>query len=239
MTAPVAMLIGRALRCLLVASILFSASAIAGNRSSDFALTTLAGLREEVVLSGAVIHGNRLDMSRFRDTRSAPMLLDEVRRIWSQRPAPIEVVAHDGWFTMTQAVGATIESFEVRPAGPGAEGRRIRWHRNASRPTDDLKWLEQALPSGSRVLERVSHRDGGRQMTTLVALSTKDVRIAGLALASALKQNGFGNGPLRMPSFPDGGMVFFMARGPEEIAVTISEHEGQRAIVMHWGRAMQ
>lgn len=213
--------------------------AIAGSGSLQSGLTQLAGLKEEVVLAGAVTHGNSLDVNRFKDARSAPILLDEVRKVWSQRPAPIQVMERDGWLTMIQVVGATIESFEVRPAGPGTEGRRIRWRRDEKSPVEDADWLERALPRGSRVLDRVSHQDGGRRMTTLVAVTNDTLPIASRNLTAALTRKGFSGEPRATPSLKGSGMVFFMARGSEEIAVTISEHASGRAIVMHWGRAMQ
>ncbi len=204
---------------------------------TGFAEAVPAGLAEEVLLSGTAINGFRLDLTRFSDPRPGPVLLAEVRRIWSQRAAPIQRVEQDGWSRLVQVDGNTIETFEVRPstAGAGTQGRRSRLRKDDRVPDDD--WMQRALPAGSRVLNRIGHQDGERHMTTLVAVTSASSATASQELTLALAQVGF-RGPQRgSPSFEGEGRAMFLARGPEDLAVTVSEHAGQRAIVMHWGRA--
>jgi hypothetical protein len=196
------------------------------------------------VLSGVEVNGNRLDLNRFTDERSAHALLEEVTGLWAQRSAPIQRTTQDGWFRLIQLTGAAIEIFEVRTAaaGIGVEGRRSRWRKLDAGFAGAGTWLEAALPEGSRVLDRIGHQDGARRMTTVVAVTPTAKREASRHLVSALNRSGFRTLRRTSPSldgFETRGLALFLARGNEEIAVTISEHAEQRAIVMHWGRVEQ
>lgn len=232
------------------AAVVLMGLAIAADAQTQATLGELANLREEVVLSGAMVSGNRLDLNRFTDERSPHALLAEVEGNWSQRPSPIHRTAQDGWFRLTQLVGTAIEIFEVRTASTraGAEGRRTRWRRGDAGLAEAGDWLEGALPQGSQVLDRIGHQDGGRRMTTVVAVTQAATRDASRHLVSALQRSGFRTLQRGAPSLDevhgfDGskgrGLALFLARGTEDIAVTISEHAQQRAIVMHWGRAQR
>ena len=206
---------------------------------TGFAEAVPAGLTEEVLLSGTAINGYRLDLTRFSDPRPGSVLLAEIRRIWSQRAAPIQSVDQDGWSRLVQVDGNTIETFEVRPAtaGSGTQGKRSRLRKDDRVPLPGDDWMQRALPAGSRVLNRIGHQDGERHMTTLVAVTSASSATAAQELTLALAQVGF-RGPQRgSPSFEGEGRAMFLARGHEDLAVTVSEHAGQRAIVMHWGRA--
>ena len=231
------------------AAVVLMGLAIAAAAQTQGTLGELANLREEVVLSGAMFSGNLLDLNRFTDERSPHALLAEVEGNWSQRPSPIHRTAQDGWFRLSQLVGTAIEIFEVRTATtrPGAEGRRTRWRRGAGL-AEAGDWLEGALPQGSQVLDRIGHQDGGRRMTTVVAVTQAATRDASRHLVSALQRSGFRTLQRGVPSLDevhgfDGsngrGLALFLARGTEDIAVTITEHAQQRAIVMHWGRTQR
>lgn len=201
-------------------------------------LQPLAGLREEVLLAGAVVGSSRLDVHRFVDERSPEVLRAEIRTAWSGRPAPVHGFGRDGWLVLVQVDGAAVETVEMRANGAGTQGRRSRLARDAAGSSDTSAWLVDVLPRGSRVLERMSHLDGGRRMTTLVALTSSSAAVAWQELVAALGRKGFGSSPGTSPSFVGReGAVRFFARAGDEIAVTMSELDGQRALVMHWGRA--
>ena len=206
---------------------------------TGFAEAVPAGLTEEVLLSGTAINGYRLDLTRFSDPRPGSVLLAEIRRIWSKRATPIQSVEQDGWSRLVQVDGNTIETFEVRPsaAGSGTEGRRSRLRKDDPVPPPDDDWMQRSLPAGSRVLNRIGHQDGERHMTTLVAVTSASSATAAQELTLALGRVGFRAPQRGSPSFEGQGRAMFLARGPEDLAVTVSEHAGQRAIVMHWGRA--
>lgn len=229
------------------ASIRLAVLAVAGwlplfaHAGSDFRSAAPAGLREEVVLAGTVINGDRLHLVRFEDRRPVARLLEETRDIWSHRPAPIHSTRHDGWWTLTQIAGGALDIFEVRVAtsGTGSQGRRMRWRKGDDGLEEAAAWLQDALPAGSRIVKRISHQDGGRQMTTLVAVTARLADSVSSEFAAALNRNGFRSALRSARSLERQGRVLFLARGSEDIAVTISEHEGERAIVVHWGRAVQ
>jgi hypothetical protein len=198
-----------------------------------------AGLKEEVVLSDALVDGNRLDLTRFTDARAPWAVLAAVRSAWSLRPAPLQEDARNGWHTLTQAVGEAVEILEVREAAAGgSEGRRSRWRRAPSGAAEAGAWLAAALPPGSRVLQQLAHRDGGREMTTVVAVTEVAMASASRQVVAALARVGFGRSPRASPSFSAGagGEAFFLTRRAEEVAVTVSEVDGRRAVVIHWGR---
>ncbi len=205
-------------------------------------LKPIAGLREEVVLRGAAVQGGRLDLNRFEDRRSPMQMIEDVRSLWVDRPAPVHQLERDGWLVLVQAVDQAIETIEIRARGAGAQGRRSRLSRELAGgidadAIDSSDWLEQVLPPGSRVLDRITHRDGDRRMTTVVATSAGPVDRVAQSVIAALARHGFEQ-PARGPtSFREpGGVAQFLVRGSEELALTISEQEGQRALVMHWGR---
>lgn len=217
--------------------------ALAAEAGSDSTLPQLAGIREEVVLSGMVVNGNVLELTRFKDHRPAALLLAEVTRIWSQRPAPVQSSTSDGRLTLTQLVDDSVEVFEVStpPSRHGTQGRRIRWRRGAPSPmaVDSGAWLERVLPTGSRVLDRVANLDGKRRLTTLVAATQASSASTWQFLSSELARNGFRPEQRLAPSLHGGGVARFFTRGSEDLAVTISEHDGQRAIVFHHGTSGQ
>src|SRR5690606_31331595 len=87
-----------------------------------------AGLREEVVLAGALVGRNRLALNSFKDPRPPEAVLKAVEAAWSNRPAPIRRDTRAGWLTLVQAVDGAVELLEVRAAPHGgSEGRRSRW----------------------------------------------------------------------------------------------------------------
>lgn len=198
-------------------------------------LRGLRNLRQEVVLAGAIVNGNRLDLNRFVDARPAEVLEEAVKVIWSRRPAPIHRIERDGWLIMTQVTGAAIETVELRPAGLQTEGRWSRLRKGDGGLGQASAWLEAALPPGSRVLNRVVHEDGGRRLATLVASTVAGAADASEAVAFSLRNRGFRIASRNSPSLSEGGRAFFFSRASEEVAVTVSEHAGQRAVVMHWG----
>ena len=208
------------------------------NPSPNDGLEPLAGLHEEVVLQGATLNDRRLDLNRFVDRRPPQMLRELVRSLWSQRPAPVHALERDGWLVLIQAVGKSVETMEMRAWGTGTEGRRVR----LSRPDPDLveasTWLEEALPDGCRVLRRITHRDGDRRLTTLVAVSPTTAGSLSQRLLANLQRHGFRQQSRGIPSFGSpSSLLQFLTRGREELALAISERDGERAIVMHWGRA--
>ena len=200
-------------------------------------LEPLAGLQEEVVLEGVTLVDRRLDLNRFLDRRPPQELREVVRSLWSQRPAPVHALERGGWLVLVQAVGAAIETLELRAEGTGTEGRRAR----LSRPDPDLvdasAWLEDALPDGCRVLRRITHRDGDRLMTTLVAIGAGPATDLSRSLRTNLRRHGFRDEPGRTPSFGSAnGSLQFLVREREELALAVSESGQEQAIVMHWGR---
>ena len=204
-----------------------------GQRALDAAP---AGLREEVVLAGALVGRNRLDLNRFADPRSPEAVAKAVEAAWSDRSAPVRRDTRAGWLTLVQAVDDAVEVLEVRAAPRGgSEGRRSRWQGAGPGTEPSGAWLEGILPPGSQVLQRVTHRDGGRQTTTLVALTASGLSAAAGQVAAALARAGFAR-PLRaLPTYRGHGEAFFMQRRREEVAVTVSELDGRRAVVLHWG----
>jgi hypothetical protein len=204
----------------------------------DDSLEAVPGLREEVVLRGATVAGRRLDLNRFIDPRSPAALQDAVRAAWAPRPAPVHALHRDGWLVLVQAVGAAVETIEIRVRGSGSEGRHARLSRPDPEAIAASGWLEDALPAGSRVLRSIMHRDGDRRMTTVVAVSTRPAAVISQGLLASLRRHGFHERPRGTPSFSGaGGSLQFLARGSEELAMAISEQAGERAIVLHWGRA--
>lgn len=198
-----------------------------------------AGLREEVVLADSVVQGGRLDLRRFADPRSPEAVHEAVRRAWSERAAPVHSSERDGWLILTQVVGPAVETFEVRKSGAGSIGKRARLSRGGMSPAEVPAWLEATLPEGSRTIDRVTHSDGGRQMTTLVAITSVSAAAAARQVVSALLRAGFRERLSRVTADAGRGQAFFLARGSEDIALTVSDHEGQRAVVMHWGRIVR
>lgn len=195
-----------------------------------------AGLREEVVLAGARVGRNWLALNRFEDPRSPQAVLEAVEASWSDRPAPIRRDTRAGWLTLVQAVDDEVELLEVRAAPRGgSEGRRSRWQGAGQGGEPSGSWLEDILPAGSQVLQRLTHRDGGRQTTTLVALTGSSVATAAGQVATALERAGFARPSRAVPAFRGRGEAFFLARQREEVAVTVSELDGRRAVVLHWG----
>ena len=222
--------------------------------ATDGMLQPLPGLREEVVLSGAIVKDSRLDLNRFTDPRSPAALLEEIRALWEQRPAPVHGFSRDGWQVLVQAVGDAVEIIEVRGRGAGAEGRRSRLRRVDAEVAASAYWLQEVLPAGSRVLDRVTHLDGGRRMTTLVAVVSSPVAVVSQEVLGALARHGFARRPRGTPSMVGpAGVVQFLAReskeggrsgnkerhemGEEDLALTVTEQRGQSAVVLHWSRA--
>jgi hypothetical protein len=206
--------------------------------SSDGGLEPLAGLHEEVVLQGVTLNDRRLDLNRFVDHRPPHLLREMVRTLWSRRPAPVHALEREGWLVLVQAVGTSVETMELRARGAGTEGRRAR----LSPPDPDLvetaAWLEGALPAGCRVLRRITHRDGERRLTTLVAVCATTAAGLSHRLLSVLQRHGFRQPPRATPSFDSAaGSLQFLSRGREELALAIIEQAGERAVVLHWGRA--
>jgi hypothetical protein len=195
------------------------------------------GLRQEAVLSGVGVDGRTLDLNRFVDARSSEALGEEVRRIWSRRQAPVHSSVRNGWLVLAQVVGSSVEMLELRARGSGSEGRWSRLRRADGR-ADDTAWLDDALPQGSRILNRLHHDDGGRRMTTLVAVTPAVAAAASEQLVANLRRSGFTLDSHGAPSFAGAGLAFFVARGSEDIAITVSEHDAQRALVLHWGRSV-
>jgi hypothetical protein len=211
---------------------------VQADAASGGGLQPLPGLREEVVLQGAVLGDRRLDVNRFVDARPPAVLREAVRAYWARRPAPVHAMEHEGWLVLVQATGRSVETIETRPRGSGAEGRHTRLSRLESATVDASAWLEQALPAGSRVLRRITHQDGARRLTTLVALSDRPAANLSRVLHKTLARHGFRHQPRSMPSFGGAtGSLQVLARGSEDLAMAISEQAGERAIVMHWGRA--
>ena len=208
-----------------------------GPMESAPALAGLANLRQEVVFAGTVVNGNRLDLNRFVDERSAEVLREEVRRIWLRRPAPVHSSSRDGWLVLTQVNGSSVETLELRPLGHATQGRWWRLRKGDGGLAEASAWLEAALPAGSQVLDRIAHQDDGRRMTTVVATTFAPAAEASAELVSMLQRSGFTIQARNSPSFVGDGLAFFLARGAEEVAVTVSEHAGRRAMVLHWGRA--
>jgi hypothetical protein len=195
-----------------------------------------AGLREEVVLAGALVGRNWLALNRFEDPRSPEAVLKAVEAAWSDRPAPIRRDSRAGWLTLVQAVDEGVEVLEVRAAPRGgSEGRRSRWQGLGPGADPSGAWLENILPAGSQVLQRLTHRDGGRLTTTLVALTGTSVPTAAGQVAAALERAGFARSSRAVPAFRGHGEAFFLVRRREEVAVTVSELDGRRAVVLHWG----
>src|SRR5690606_15615160 len=112
---------------------------------------------------------------------------------------------------------------------------RSRWQGGAADVEPAGAWLEQVLPAGSEVLQRITHRDGGRQTTTLVALTASSLSTTARQVAAALARAGFAQPSRAVPAFRGQGEAFLLLRQQEEVAVTVSELDGRRAVVMHWG----
>jgi hypothetical protein len=205
-------------------------------------LAPLAGVREEVVLARTLVGGNRLQVSRFADARLPEPLLQEVRLLWSQRPAPIHRSLREGWHTLMQLDGSSLETFAVRATGTGVEGRRSRLSKGDGGEQEASDWLLSVLPAGSSVIGRIGHADGGRGMTTLVAVTAASLAKASSDMSLALRRHGFRSGT--QPSFATAaeglpGKTMFFERAGQDVAVSIIEHVGERAVVMHWGRAIR
>ena len=159
-----------------------------------------------------------------------------VEAAWSDRPAPLRRDDGAGWSRLVQAVDDAVEVLEVRAAPRGgSEGRRSRWRGAGRRAVPSGAWLEAVLPPGSQVLNRVTHRDGGRLTTTLVALTDASLSSAARELKAALGRVGFNRPTPAFPAFSGHGEAFFLLRRREEVAVTVSEVDGRRAVVLHWG----
>jgi hypothetical protein len=200
-------------------------------------LQPLAGLHEEVVLPGVTLNGRRIDLNRFVDRRPPRVLQELVQTQWTRRPAPVHVLEREGWLVLVQAVGTSVETMELRAHGTGTEGRRLRLSLPDPRIADASAWLEDALPAGCRILRRLTHRDGERSMTTLVAVSTATAASLSRRLLATFARQGFQHQPDGSPSFVGtGGSLQFLTRGNQELALAISEQAGERAVVLHWGR---
>jgi hypothetical protein len=234
----------RHLAAALLACQVIGLSAVAAEASlaGPSGLPALAGIREEVVLARTLIGGNRLQVSRFNDARLPEPLLQEVMHLWTQRPAPVHRSAHEGWHTLIQLDGSSLETFAVKAVASGVEGRRSRLSKGDGGEQEASDWLLSVLPAGSSVIERIGHADGARRMTTLVAVTAAAFAAAASDMTLALRRRGFRSG--NQPSFTAAdtgfpGRAMFFVRAGEDVAVTITEHAGERAVVIHWGRAIR
>lgn len=195
-----------------------------------------AGLREEVVLSNAQVGTSRLSLSRFRDPRAPQDVIDAVTSAWSARAAPIRRDDRDGWLGVVQAVGDFVEVLQVQAGRDGGSvGRRARWRGTPGGSAAAGGWLDDVLPAGSQVLQRIAHDDPGRRTATVVALTGLGPAAAVRHVTTALERLRFIRPPRGVPTFQGKGEAVFLQRGQEEVALTVSELDGRRAVVLHWG----
>lgn len=220
-----------------LASTVAVVAAAEASRAPGNTLQPLAGLHEEVVLPDVTLNGRRIQLTRFVDRRPPGVLRALVQSQWAQRPTPVHALEREEWLVLVQAVGTSVETIELRARGTGTEGRRARLSLPDPAMADASAWLEEALPVDCRVLRRLTHRDGGRSMTTVVAVSAATAASLSQRLLSSFARQGFLHQPDSTPSYVGaGGSLRFLRRGNQELALAISEQAGERAIVLHWGR---
>jgi len=206
--------------------------------ASALAHADIPGLQESSLLSEAVVAGGSISLTRFTDTRSADRLAADVADAWRRAEPPVMQAQRGGWRTLTRLDGSVVETIELRPVATGSEGRRIRW-RGAAGDGDGIEsagWIASLLPAGSRTELPVTHRDGGRLMTTIVATTAASLGAIEARLRAGLRREGFRE-ITPSPDVPGRtGSARVVVRGTEELAVTVSDHAGYRAVVLHWGR---
>lgn len=227
---------------------------------------TLPGVQTEAVLVSAQIGDRVFDVARFTDRRRLDELLIAVQDHWSADRSIVHRSRRDDWQLLTRSVGSAIETVEMRTRGLAIEGRIIR-SRSVVAPQPEPRsalvadatsvwrlasgdgalgdasaaWLQAAVPDLESTGPAVTHRDGGRVLTTRVGATRQRVDEAASSVRRVLQAAGFRpltpatDEPLRSRSMP--GRAGFLVRGGEEVAFTVSDHGEQRAVVLHWGRS--
>ncbi|MGE0800201.1 MAG: hypothetical protein AB7G13_11985 [Lautropia sp.] len=166
----------------------------------------VASSAEEILLADTSIDGGLLDVIRFTDPRSVGEILDATAAAWRLEGGlpPLRSV-RGGWQSITRLTRGGVETVEVRPQADGIEGRRIRLRSDGSDAA--ARYPSQAalalLPPGAQATAPVAHRDGSRDLATVVAWSAESIGQLARQLRSRLVQAGFVAAPIGLaPAVP-------------------------------------
>lgn len=205
----------------------------------------------ELVMPAAGFDKHAVTTHRFASHEAPEAVLAPLRERWRNQGVPVVEARSGDWMMLSVRSGQGIETVQVRATPSGTEGLRSRWvpARDSQGSVPAVSHLLDWLPSSSRLLRRIDHRDPGREAATLVALVEASPSAAALHLRSSAQAAGFVADPASgMPAQRaawyrggDGasasGEALALRRGGETVVATVSTHRGATAVVMHWSQS--
>jgi hypothetical protein len=208
--------------------------------------------RQELVMSAAALDGQTVTTHRFRSTESADAVAAALRERWRAEGRRFVESRSGDWRVLSVRGEAGLTTVQLRVTASGTEGLSSQWQR-ASDAADEhaLGWpmspVTAWLPPEARVLRRITHRDPGRDASTVVALvdaapadAAKRLR-AGAARAGFVTDPVLGHPAVRADWYRGGpdrsGEAMAFRREHEEVVATVSAHRAGTAVVMHWSVA--
>jgi len=205
----------------------------------------------ELVMPAAAFDKHAVTTHRFHSHEVPEQVLAPMRERWRNQGLPVVEARSGDWMMLSVRSGQGIETVQVRATASGTEGLRSRWvpARDSQVFAPAASHLLDWLPSSSRLLRRIDHRDPGREAATLVALVEASPSAAASHLRSSAQAAGFVADPSSgMPAQRaawyrggDGasasGEALALRRGAETVVATVSAHRGATAVVMHWSQS--
>ncbi|MDO4637456.1 MAG: hypothetical protein Q4B13_07910 [Lautropia sp.] len=194
---------------------------------------------EQVIMKDTLVPGGRVSISQFESSLSVDDALRMIEDDWSSTLLPPMRSHHDGWQVITHLDGSVVESIELHTDGGGLYGRRVRWSvdsHDAASLDADAQWFQRLLPGTARPMPVISHLDGGRRASTLVACADDSVVRLDHWVGHRLLRLGY-------QMISEGGgessqspVVSLYSRDGEEIALSVSREGARQFLVMHWRR---
>lgn len=195
---------------------------------------------ESVLMNDSMMAGGHLSVSHFELQGTAEATLEALQQRWAADEVPPMRSQRDEWQVLTRIDGKVIESIELRQAGPGRiTGQRIRWRPDSAARKAlqaDEQWFRALLPAQVRLHPPISHLDGGRRNSTLVAVSDNTVLRLDAWIDRKLQRQGYRRAALPDSALPGDARGAFYARGQEEIVLTVAREAGRETAVIHWRR---
>ncbi len=194
---------------------------------------------ETVLLSDAMVADGLLSVSRFEGRGQVIEVLDALERDWRTVDLHPMRAQRDDWWSITRIEGEVIESIELRQLGDGHyEGQRIRWKHDSrvgAELQDDARWFQALLPARVRMQPPISHRDGERRSSTLVAFADSGVFRLDQWVERKLQRQGFRRVLTPGSPLPDRQAALYV-RAHEEIALSLTRQGQAQVLVLHWRR---
>lgn len=221
-----------------------------------------------MLLPSSLIEGRRATTHRFKSARTPEVFLRELLETWSANGQVHVRSRHGEWQIASTWRQGRIETVQVKSHPGGLEGLHTIWEPesgtgglHARSPGGGVSFdatgdLPQAwLPPGIEMLRRVTHQDGQRHLTTVVASSSRPLPELAQALRDRLGEAGFAADPAAktqvkplgptasIPNLPERpgllmtqtAALMVLRRADEELIATLSRHGERVGIVMHWG----